>query len=120
MKLLKRWRKKLEIKQKEFSPLGIKFFIEEDGKEIGRGFLYVLKNDLHDRPFGFLEDVFVEEEYRKKGYGELIIKAIIEEAKKRNCYKFLATSRYGRERLHEYYKNYGFKDYGKEFRMDFE
>lgn len=109
----------MELKTKEFSAQGIKFFVEKEGKEIGRGFLYLLKNDLHEHPFGFLEDVFVEEEYRKQGYGKLIIEAIISEAKKRGCYKLIATSRYGRDRLHGYYQKLGFKDHGKEFRMDF-
>ncbi|MFH1275837.1 MAG: GNAT family N-acetyltransferase [Candidatus Woesearchaeota archaeon] len=109
----------MEIKQQEFSAVGIKFFVEEDGKEIGRGFLYVLKNDLHPESFwGFLEDVFVEEEYRKKGYGKALITVILDEAKKRGCYKLLATSRYGRDGLHKYYEEIGFKDHGKEFRMD--
>jgi len=35
---------------------GIKFFVEENGKELGRAYLYVLRNDLHERPFGLLED----------------------------------------------------------------
>ena len=109
----------MEIQQKEINATGVKFFIEEDGKEVGRGFLYVLINDLHpDKKWGFLEDVFVAEEHRGKDYGKIIIKEIIEEAKKRNCYKLICTSRYGREKLHQWYGTIGFNDHGKEFRMD--
>jgi len=108
----------MEIKKKEVSVSGVKIFLEEEGKEIARGYLYLLKNDLHPQPYGFMEDVFVEEGFRSKGFGRMIVKALIEEAKKQGCYKLLGTSRHGRERVHEFYKSLGFYDRGKEFRMD--
>jgi len=98
---------------------GIRFALERDGREIARAFLYILHNDLHDRPFGLLEDVFVDESYRGGGLGSLIVSAVIDEARDRGCYKLIATSRYSRPRVHVLYQRLGFRDHGKEFRMDF-
>lgn len=92
---------------------------DESGQEVGRGFLYVMKNDLHEEPFGFLEDVFVDDACRGQGYGKLLIGEIIKTARELGCYKLVATSRHAREAVHELYKKIGFQDYGKEFRLDF-
>src|SRR3989344_1236325 len=70
-------------------------------------------------PFGFMEDVFVEENFRKHGIGSMLIKAIIEEAKALGCYKLICTSRYEKPDVHGFYKKFGFKEHGFEFRMDF-
>jgi len=109
----------MELKKQAVSGRGVKIILEENGQPIGRGFLYLLTNDLHDQPFGFIEDVFVEEASRGKGYGEKIVKTLIEEAKRQNCYKLICTSRFSNERAHKLYEKLGFKNHGNEFRMDF-
>lgn len=107
------------LKTTEISASGVKIIIEENGQQIGRGFLYLMHNDLHAEPFGLMEDVFVEEAFRGQGYGEKITRAIVQEAKKRNCYKLICTSRFSNERAHHLYEKLGFKNHGNEFRMDF-
>jgi GNAT superfamily N-acetyltransferase len=109
----------MKVETKELHAKGVKLFVMKDSKEIGRAYLYLLTNDLHEKPFGFMEDVFVEEEHRKSGIGTLLVNALIEEAKKRGCYKLVGTSRLERPKVHELYTRIGFKDWGKEFRMDF-
>ena len=104
---------------KENKSYAIKVTAEENGEVLGRAYLYVMPNDLHDEPFGFLEDVFVEEKHRGKGIGTTLVNAVIAEAKKQKCYKLNCTSRYVSARVHELYMKLGFKDHGKEFRMDF-
>jgi GNAT superfamily N-acetyltransferase len=98
---------------------GVKLVFEEKGKELGRGFLYIFKNDLHKMPFALLEDVFVQEDQRGRGVGSKLIIAAIAEAKKRKCYKIIATSRNSKKELHGYYKKFGFKLHGVELRIDF-
>ena len=109
----------MDIKQKTINARGIKFFIEEDGKEIARAFLFVIKNDLHDQPYGLLEDVYVDEAFRGRGLGTRLTKQVITAAKENKCYKLIATSRTARVKVHELYEKLGFKNYGIEFRMDF-
>lgn len=97
----------------------IKLTVEKEDKEIGRVFLYFIKNDLHDRPYVLLEDLFVAEEKRKQGVGAELIKKAIELSKEKGCYKILATSRSERKELHQWYeKKFGFRQHGYELRLD--
>ena len=75
-------------------------------------------NDLHEEPFGFLEDVFVEEKNRGQGIGSRLVGEVIAEAKRQNCYKVICTSRHESLSVHALYNKLGFRDYGKEFRID--
>ena len=63
--------------------------------------------------------MFVEPDYRGGEIGTTLVKRVIAEAKRRRCYKIIATSRHARDRVHTLYARLGFTDYGKEFRMDF-
>ena len=109
----------MRIDKQTISATGIKIILEEQGKQIGRGFLYLLHNDLHQEPFGLMEDVLVEESFRGQGYGEKIVAAIIEEARKQGCYKLICTSRFSNEHAHHLYEKLGFKKQGNGFRMEF-
>src|SRR3989344_1518189 len=109
----------MDIKyKKENKSYAIKVTAEENGEILGRAFLYVMWNDLHEEPFGFLEDVFVEEKTRGKGVGTKLVNAAIAEAKKQKCYKIICTSRYTSAKVHDLYMKLSFKDHGKEFRID--
>lgn len=98
----------------------IKLVVTENGQIIGRMFLYILTNDLHKEPFGFLEDLFVKEAYRKGGIGHALVERGIAAAKEAGCYKLICTSRFGKNELHAWYEKLGFKKHGAEFRMDFD
>lgn len=89
-----------------------------DGKEIGRARLFLISNKLHDKPYGLIEDVFVDEEHRKKGIGKKLVKQLLLYANHLDCYKVIATSRFKRNGVHMFYKELGFKKHGYEFRWD--
>ncbi len=91
----------------------------DNGTEVGRAYIYLMYNDLHDQPFGLMEDVYVDESYRGKGVGSELAKQVIELAKEANCYKLIATSRTSRLQVHELYQRLGFTQHGVEFRIDF-
>ena len=109
----------MEIKINKISGKGFKFLILEKDQEVGRARLYILKNDLHPETFGFIEDVYIKEECRGKGYGSKLMKLLIEKAKESKCYKLICTGRFTRPEVHNFYKKLGFKKYGYEFRIDF-
>lgn len=109
----------MTLEEKKLIGRGIRVFIELDGKEVGRAFLYILNNDLHQEPFGLMEDVFVNEESRGQGLGSKLVNKVVEVAKREGCYKLICTSRYGKEYIHKMYGKLGFNDHGKEFRIDF-
>lgn len=110
----------MNITQTQAQCFGIKFLMRDVcNKEVGRAFLYIMYNDLHDRPFGFMEDVHIDETVRGQGMGTQLVNKVIEMARIRKCYKLVATSRNSRPRVHEFYQRLGFVDHGKEFRIDF-
>ncbi|MFA4830882.1 MAG: GNAT family N-acetyltransferase [Patescibacteria group bacterium] len=109
----------MEIKkEKQEKIFAIKFTVEDNGKTAGRAYLYLLYNDLHEEPYGFMEDVYVKEEYRGKGAGKQLVEALIQEAKAQGCYKLLGTSRNSRPKVHKFYERFGFEKWGVEFRMN--
>ncbi len=107
--------------EQEVNGRGIRFSIHEGGKEMGRAYLYILRNDLHERPFGFVEDVFVNQEHRGGKVGVRLLATLIERARNENCYKLIATSRNDgtRQAVHDWYTRLGFQDHGTEFRINF-
>lgn len=107
---------KKEVKKESFA---FKFIAEENGVAVGRVFLYLLYNDLHEEPFALLEDVFVDTEYRGKGIGGQLVEAALAEAKNQGCYKAICTSRTAKSELHGWYEKKGFMKHGFEFRIDF-
>lgn len=96
-------------------------FSERDkyNKEIGRAYLYIMRNDLHEKPFGFMEDVEIAETHRGKGIGSQLVKELIGTAKNISCYKLIAGSRHNRPKVHQLYERLGFRNHGVEFRIDF-
>jgi GNAT superfamily N-acetyltransferase len=104
----------------ERSALAFRFGEQRDGVEVGRAWLYLIRNDIHQEPYGLLEDVDVIEEWKGTGIGSALLRAVIEKARSEGCYKLVATSRNDgtREDVHAWYERAGLKRYGIEFRMD--
>ena len=107
-----------QIVSQELTSRVIRFAVREEGREVGRGSLFLITNDLHAEPYGFVEDVFVDESCRGKGYGRQIMESIIAEARRQGCYKIIANSRADRTRAQELYRKLGFQDHSVCFRMD--
>ncbi len=108
----------MRIDRQEVSARGIRFSITRDGAEVARAYLYIMFNDLHEEPFGLLEDVYVHESHRGSGLGSQLVQEVIASAREAGCYKLLATSRESRPKVHELYERLGFDKYGVEFRMN--
>ena len=99
-------------------PYAVKFEMREGGKKIAWGYLYLIFQDRHAEPYGFLENVYVEKEYRSRGLGSMLIRHLIAEARRRKCYKLIGTSKAGNTEAHRFYEKLGLKKIGYEFRMD--
>ncbi|MDR3643058.1 MAG: GNAT family N-acetyltransferase [Candidatus Doudnabacteria bacterium] len=97
---------------------GIKISALDGGKVVGWTQLYIIRNERHDEPYAFLENLYIEEEYRSQGLGTQLVQAAIGEAKKLDCYKIIGTSRSFKEGVHKFYLKNGFTNWGYEFRMD--
>ena len=105
------------ITKERYAPY-LKMIIVEGDTEVARASLFIIYNDLHEEPYGLLEDVHVLESFRGNGFGTQLVQVAIEKAQSLGCYKLIATSRYGRNLVHKLYENLGFVQHGIEFRMD--
>lgn len=103
----------------KFQTTGFKITFNENGLELARAYLYLLRNDLHKQPCGYIEDVFVDEKLRGRGIGTKLVREIIKTARDNGCYKLVGTSRNERPEVHKFYEKLGFKARGIEFRMSF-
>jgi GNAT superfamily N-acetyltransferase len=110
----------VELNIKEVKSIGYRVCIEKNGIDVGHAYLYVMSNDIHSRPFGFVEDVFVDEACRGSGLGKDLINKVTKLAKEKNCYKMIFTSRFEKDKLHDYYEKQGFTKHGFEFRINFD
>lgn len=109
----------IEHKQLNRFNKGIKLEYHENGERLGRATIYILYNELHDQPFGLLEDLFVEPGHRKRSIGSKLTEEAVQYANFQGCYKLICTSRYTSKKIYSMYKKYGFKDHGREFRIDY-
>lgn len=107
----------MDIKHEKVKSRGIKYFIKVDQREVGRAFLYLLWNDYRSKYFGFLEDVYVDENFRGQGHGKKLVKEVIKIAKQNSCYKIVATSRFNKNKVHSLYESLGFEKFGFEFKL---
>jgi GNAT superfamily N-acetyltransferase len=66
-----------------------------------------------------VEYVVVDEKYRSKGIGKLMMNSVKSLAKSAGCYKIILTSDNRRERAHKFYKSLGFEASAQGFRFYF-
>lgn len=109
----------IEHKQLNRFNKGIKLEYHENGERLGRATIYILHNELQDRPFGLLEDVFVEPGHRRRGIGSILTNEAVQYGNHLGCYKLICTSRYTSKKIYSMYTEAGFKDHGREFRIDY-
>lgn len=109
----------MELKREVSTTEVIRFSIEEAGKEVARARLCMIPNDLHSVPYGYIEDVFVDQKYRGKSLVTKLMQAIDEEIQKRGSHKLTETSRFENTKVHDIYEHLGFVKWGYEFRKDF-
>ncbi len=108
----------MDINSQSVDSSGYKLTLVEDGIQYGSVYIFIMKTDSHEEPYATMEDLFVNEEYRNRGIGTRLIEMAIEKARDLGCYKLLGQSRYSNERAHQLYLRMGFRDHGKNFRMD--
>ncbi len=62
----------------------------------------------------------VDARHRSKGYGEVLIRHAVEEARKAGCYKVSLTSNKRRTEAHRFYERLGFQRTHEAFRINLE
>ena len=100
---------------------GYKLIIaEEDGNIVGTTGLVILPGMAHGvSPFAVVEYMVVDEKYRRKGIGKLLMDYVIAQAKTAGCYKIMLTSDNRRKEAQDFYRTLGFEASAHGFRMYF-
>lgn len=108
----------MDIQEQQIQTTGVKFVARDGDEEMGHVYLYLIHNDLHDEPAGYIEDMYVDEAHRRKRVGSALLNSLIAKAKELGCYKIVGTSRESKPMVHEWYERSGFSKYGFAFRMN--
>jgi GNAT superfamily N-acetyltransferase len=92
--------------------------IEAAGRVVGTLVLLTIPNvSRGGRPYGIVENVVVDAAARGRGYGETLMRAAIDEARRAGCYKIALTSRLRRTEAHRFYERLGFTAESSGFRL---
>ena len=91
------------------------FIAEKDDVIIGFSTVSFRRVVRYPKPIAELDELFVGEEFRKQGVGKLLLDAVVNESKKRNCYRVYIESAYTHKAAHVFYEKNGFVNYGYHF-----
>jgi len=93
---------------------------EEEGEVVGTTVLAILPGFAHGTsPFAVVEYVVVDEKYRSRGIGKLLMEYAVSQARDAGCYKIMLTSDKRRRRAHKFYRSLGFEASAQGFRKYF-
>lgn len=111
-------KKAKEVFRKIKSDPGCIIYVAElDSKIIGATTLLIEQKFIHDGGLvGHIEDVAVRKEYQDRGIGQKLVKALLEYAKKKGCYKIILDCA---DDLVPFYEKIGFKRHSNSMRIDY-
>ncbi len=110
-------RKAQSIFDKIFSdPNEVIYVAVLDSKVVGAASLIIEQKFIHGGgKAGHIEDVVVAKEYQGKGIGQKVVRALLQYAQKKGCYKTILDCS---DDLIPFYKKLGFKKYSNAMRFD--
>jgi len=89
---------------------------ELDGNIVGSATLLIEQKFIHRGGLvGHIEDVVVKEGFERRQIGRLIIESLLEESRKRGCYKTILDCK---DDVKEFYRKIGFNHESNEMRFD--
>jgi GNAT superfamily N-acetyltransferase len=93
---------------------------EREGEVVGSLVLFIAPNLSHGGlPWALVEDVIVDQKYRRQGVGKLLMDYAIARAKEAGCYRIGLSSDKSRQEAHQFYRALGFKTSAHGFRLYF-
>jgi len=93
---------------------------EEEGEVAGSLVLFIAPNLSHGGlPWALVENVIVDQKYRRLGIGKLLMDYTIARAKKAHCYRIGLSSDKRRKDAHLFYRSLGFEASSYGFRLYF-
>ena len=101
--------------------LGHELLVAEDkGEVVGTMVLLIVPNLSHGAsPWALVENMVVDQRYRRRGLGRLLMDYAIARAKEAGCYKIQLLSNKKRREAHRFYSSLGFEASAHGFRRYF-
>ena len=91
---------------------------EEEGEVVGTMVLLIVPNLSHAAlPWAVIENVVVDQSYRRKGTGKQLMDYAAARAKEAGCYKVQLLSDKRRNESHQFYESLGYKATAEGFRL---
>ncbi len=66
------------------------------------------------RPYAVIENVVTDPNFRRRGIGSRVLRALLERCWERRCYKVMLMSGVGRAEVHAFYESLGFERNAKQ------
>ncbi len=113
----------LDVYQRAFSKIkaftGCELLVAEEISEVvGTIVLIIVPNLSHKAlPWAAVENVVVDERYRRQGIGRLLMDYATARAREAGCYKIQLISDKRRTEAHKFYRTLGYKASGHGFRL---
>jgi predicted N-acetyltransferase YhbS len=99
---------------------GLELLVAEEGKVVGSVVLFIAPNLSHNGlPWALVENVIVDQKYRRQGIGKLLMDYAIARAKEAGCYRIGLSSDKTRREAHQFYRALGFTASAHGFRLYF-
>ena len=93
---------------------------EEDGMVVGTMVLLIVPNLSHGGlPWALIENMVVDQRYRRQGIGRVMMEYAIDRAKETGCYKLQLLSNKKRPEAHQFYSSLGLEPSAQGFRLYF-
>ena len=91
---------------------------EEQGEVVGTLVLLIVPNLSHGAlPWAVVENMVVDNKYRRRGIGKLLMEYAVARAKETGCYKIQLSSAKRRKEAHRFYRSLGFEASAHGFRL---
>ncbi|WFB61188.1 GNAT family N-acetyltransferase [Paenibacillus sp. BR1-192] len=83
--------------------------VEHEGKLVSSCVLVLIRNLTRGaRPYGLIENVVTHSDYRKNGYGKLVLQKAVDIARENDCYKVMLMTSSRMEGTNSFYESCGF------------
>lgn len=107
---------KMVFRKMRSTPDHVIYVAVYDSKIIGAATIFVEQKFIHKGgKVGHIEDVVVSKEHQGKGIGLKLIRALIQHAKNKGCYKTVLDCT---DEIMPFYKKLGFKHFSNSMRID--